>query len=198
MPVLTYTAFCNGRQIATGALAEIVTAIAQAASATLADAVQVFTDSNGEIIELDLRGSPAEIVARHHQPTAEAPPATGQTEATQQTVTGTRGRPRLGVVPREVTLLPRHWQWLSEQPGGASVALRKLVEQARKQSESLTQHRHAQEAAYRFLTAIAGNLPDYEEALRALFAGDRDQFASTMASWPPDIGRYAQKLAFNV
>lgn len=88
------------------------------------------------------------------------------------------GRPKLGVVPREVTLLPRHWEWLGAQPGGASVALRKLVEQARRSSGGEDRIRLAGESAYRFLTAVAGNLGCFEEALRALFVGQRVRFAS--------------------
>ena len=87
-----------------------------------------------------------------------------------------RGRPKLGVVAREVTLLPRHWDWLNSQSGGASVALRKLVEAARLAGDDKDRTRHAQEAAYRFMTALAGNLPGYEEATRALYAADPARF----------------------
>jgi hypothetical protein len=107
-----------------------------------------------------------------------------------------RGRPRLGVVAREVTLLPRHWDWLSSQPGGASVALRTLVDEARRTRGDSDRVRSAQEAAYRFLSAIAGNLPGFEEALRALFAYDRRRFADLIAGWPQDVRDHAIKLAF--
>jgi uncharacterized protein len=99
------------------------------------------------------------------------------------------------VVAREVTLLPRHWDWLAGQPGGASVTLRKLVEQARKDNEGKDRLRRAREAAYRFLSAMAGNLPGFEEAARALFAGDRDRFAAIVAPWPQDVREHAVKLA---
>jgi len=104
-----------------------------------------------------------------------------------------RGRPKLGVTAREVTLLPRHWDWLATQPGGASVALRRLVETARRSDAARA--RAAQEAAYRFINAIAGNLPEHEEALRALFANDLDGFAQRIAAWPVDVRGYALKLA---
>ncbi len=106
------------------------------------------------------------------------------------------GRPKLGVVAREVTLLPRHWDWLSTQPGGASVALRKLVEQAIRTNGEQDGLRRARQAAYRFATALAGDEPGYEEALRALFAGDHPRFLAMMEPWPPDIRDYAAALAF--
>ena len=135
-------------------------------------------------VELDLRGTLQDVRAR-------LTPAEALPEAAVR-----RGRPKLGVVAREVTLLPRHWAWLNAQPGGASVALRKLVEQARKTSGDIDRDRAQTEAAYRFLSALAGNLPGYEEALRALFAADRAAFAARIAAWPPDVRDYAVKLAF--
>ena len=107
-----------------------------------------------------------------------------------------RGRPRLGVVAREITRLPRHWDWLNSQPGGASVALRKLVDEGRRTSGDRDRRRSVQEAAYRFISALAGNLPGFEEAIRALFAFDRRRFCDLIASWPEDVRDYAIKLAF--
>ena len=135
----------------------------------------IFDDSTGAQVDLDLRGKKAE------EPAAE--------------VRG-RGRPRLGVVAKEVTLLPRHWDWLNLQPGGASVALRKLVDEARRTSGDRDRVRGAQEAAYRFMSAIAGNLPGFEEATRALFAYDRRRFTELIAAWPEDVRDYAIRLAF--
>ena len=94
------------------------------------------------------------------------------------------GRPKLGVVAREVTLLPRHWDWLDAQPGGASVALRKLVEEARRATGDADRARAARDAAYHFMSAMAGNLPTFEEASRALFAGDRRRLAALIAPGP--------------
>jgi hypothetical protein len=105
------------------------------------------------------------------------------------------GRPKLGVVAREVTLLPRHWQWLNAQPGGASVTLRKLVELARRSTRDSDRARQAQEAAYRFMTAMAGNEPGYEEATRALFAADRERYEALIRNWPMDVRTYATALA---
>jgi hypothetical protein len=129
-----------------------------------------------------LRGSDADVLRRHSGPA----PAN---------VARSAGRPKLGVVAREVTLLPRHWEWLSGQPGGASVALRKLVEDARRTNAGTDRVRHAQEVAYRFMSAIGGNLPGYEEAIRALFAGDRARFEATIDGWPADVGAHAHKIA---
>ncbi|MFT4268468.1 MAG: DUF2239 family protein, partial [Xenophilus sp.] len=105
------------------------------------------------------------------------------------------GRPRLGVVAREVTLLPRHWDWLSRQPGGASVALRRLIDEARHSYAERDALRAAREAAYRFMTVMAGDLPGFEEAARALFAGERERFLARIEGWPGDVAAYAQKLA---
>ncbi len=95
------------------------------------------------------------------------------------------GRPKLGVVPREITLLPRHWDWLATQSGGASVALRKLVEEASRSPKA--QQRARRDAAYRFATALVGNAPGYEEAMRALYAGQAEDFAAHIEAWPRDV-----------
>jgi uncharacterized protein len=95
------------------------------------------------------------------------------------------GRPRLGVTAREITLLPRHWDWLATQPGGASVALRKLVEEASRNPKA--QQRSRRDATYRFATAIVGNAPGYEEAMRALYAGQAEEFAAHIEAWPADV-----------
>jgi len=142
----------------------------------------VFDDATGQQIDLDRRGTPEEISLRYAEPAA--------AESRH------RGRPRLGVVAREVTLLPRHWDWLQQQPGGASVALRKLVDEARRTSGDRDRVRAAQEASYRFMSAIAGNLPGFEEAARALFAYDRRRFGELVAGWPEDVRDYAIRLAF--
>ncbi len=141
----------------------------------------VFDDQTGRQVDLDMRGTIEEVSTRY-SPEAAEPRG--------------RGRPRLGVVAREVTLMPRHWDWLGLQPGGASVALRKLVEEARRKSGDADRIRAAQEATYRFMSALAGNLPGFEEASRALFAYDRRRFSDLVASWPEDVRDYAIKLAF--
>ena len=101
-----------------------------------------------------------------------------------------RGRPRLGVVSREVSLLPRHWEWLEAQPSGISAAIRRLVEEARKREPEKERARRMQETVSRVLTALAGDRPGYEEASRALFAGDHEGFLARIADWPSDVRRY--------
>ncbi len=108
-----------------------------------------------------------------------------------------RGRPKLGVVAREVTLLPRHWEWLADQPGGASVALRKLVEAARRDHRERDEQRQLQERAYHFMSAMAGDLPGFEEGLRALYASERARFTELIAAWPADVREHALRLAFD-
>ncbi|WP_297801625.1 DUF2239 family protein, partial [uncultured Brevundimonas sp.] len=138
-----------------------------------------FDDRTGRVVDLDLRGTQEEIAARY---APEEPAARG------------RGRPKLGVVPREVTLLPRHWDWLQAQPGGASAALRRLVEEARRNDAGATAAKAAQERVYRFLTAVAGDFAGYEEAVRALFASDQVAFRQHTADWPSDVVDYALAL----
>lgn len=170
------TAFDGDRRIAAGPLAEVARAVVAAPDPA---SVLIFSDADARRIEFDLRGSADEIVARLPTPPEAAPKGPG--------------RPKLGVVAREVTLLPRHWEWLAAQPGGASVALRKLVEAA--QRDPKEQARAAREATWRFLTVMAGDRPHYEEAGRALFAGDLAVFEELVTDWPADIRRYALKLA---
>jgi hypothetical protein len=105
------------------------------------------------------------------------------------------GRPKLGVVPREVTLLPRHWEWLSSQPGGASVALRKLVEHASRDAREADLKREARDSAYRFMHELAGDEPGFEEASRALFAGDAARFGELVAPWPAEVRDHLLELA---
>lgn len=180
------TAFAGTRRLAAGDIVEVALAV-KAAGEPDGAAILTFDDSTGKVVDLDLRGSPAEIAGRL------APPAAGGAAAAPAPA---RGRPKLGVVAREVTLLPRHWEWLAGQPGGASAALRRLVEQARRGAGGGGDPRAARERAYRFLAAIAGDLPGYEEALRALFAGDAAAFADRTAAWPEDVRAYAERLAF--
>ena len=125
----------------------------------------VFDDRTGRVADLDFGGAPAP-----------RPP----------------GRPKLGVKPREVTLLPRHWEWLAAQPGGASAALRRLVDEAQQKGEEHPRAR--KDAIYRFLQASCGDRPGYEEALRALYRGDDEGFLANVASWPSDILKYIVRL----
>jgi uncharacterized protein len=91
------------------------------------------------------------------------------------------------VVAREVTLLPRHWDWLAAQPGGASITIRKLVEAARKAGGEAGDMRARANATYQFMRTLAGDYSGFEEASRALFAGDKAGFTALIAPWPSDI-----------
>jgi hypothetical protein len=153
-------------------------------------AILVF-DANGGLVDLDFRGSTKEVLDRLPE-RAGAPLAAS--EVNDVTPRGP-GRPKLGVVAREVTLLPRHWEWLSRQPGGASVALRKLVDEARRTSKDKDRIRHAQETAYRFIAAMGENKPHFEEAARALFASDAERFEAWTNEWPADVRDHARRLA---
>ena len=183
----TFTAFLAGRRLAGGSLQQVALAVRLAQRRDPNAMPLVFSDATGRQRDLDVRGTEAEVAARHAPPApaadAQAAPARG------------RGRPRLGVVAREVTLLPEHWDWLGAQPGGASVALRKLVHEARRAGTKDAPSRHAQERAYHFMAAVAGDLPGYEEATRALFAGDRERLASLIAPWPQDLREHVARLA---
>ncbi len=181
----TFVAFDGPRRLGAGSTGELVIAVKAAADGGAEGPLLIFDNADGRVIDVDLRGSDAEVLARL-PPTEEAQPAPPRG----------RGRPRLGVVAREVTLLPRHWEWLNAQPGGASAAVRKLVEAARRSNADRDRVRQAQEAAYRFMTAIAGDLPGYEEALRALFANDPVRFADRVRDWPADVRDQARSLAF--
>ncbi len=194
----SYTAFEGHRLLAAGALANVALAVKQALDARRNDTVLVFQDATGKQVDLDLSGDEAQIVARHAQTdtAADAVDNALPNDAQSNDAPRGRGRPKLGVVPREVTLLPRHWDWLSAQPGGASVALRKLVEQARRDNEAQDARRQRQEAAYQFMSSLAGDLPGFEGATRALYADDRDAYARHVAQWPEDVRRYALNLAW--
>jgi len=182
-PGPTYTAFAGPRRIASGTLAEVAAA-ASVAEAAGAESVLVFSDLNGDQVELDLRGDQDAIAARYRAKAATADvPARG------------RGRPRLGVVAREVTLLPDQWDWLSSQPGGASVALRKLVQEARRTGTARERKRRAQERSYKVMVALAGNLPAFEDAARALFADNLDALREKTRAWPVDVREHVLRLA---
>jgi len=184
----TFTAFAGHQRLAAGPLAEIALAVKRAEGGPLP--LLIYADATGKAIDLDTRGSEMEVAARYAAPLPEpSHEARG------------RGRPKLGVVAREVTLLPRHWEWLGAQAGGASVALRKLIDEARKRedgwAEAKRAQRRAQDAAYHFMSAMAGDLPHFEAAIRALYANDRPTLETQIADWPTDIRSHALKLAYD-
>lgn len=182
------TAFLDDRRLAAGELRHVALRARQALDARPDARLLIFDDRDARLIDLDLSGGTADMVQRLNR--GEVPAASDDTPAKRG-----RGRPRLGVMPREVTLLPDHWQWLNAQPGGASLALRALVDAARHAHAQGDTRRTAQERAYRFITAIGGDLPGCAEATRALFAGDAEHFDAALARWPDDLREHATMLA---
>lgn len=189
-------AFQDDHLLAEGALADVAAAVRAAIAENPEAAIVTFDDQTGAVIDLDLRGSAQDVQARYsafHD--ASAAVAEAGTAAPENGMRG-RGRPKLGVVAREITLLPRHWDWLATQQGGASHALRRLVEEARLRDGGQSRLRLAREASYRFMSAMAGNQPGFEEASRALFVGDEARFQTETAAWPVDIRNHAHRLGW--
>ena len=181
--------FEGNRLLARGELQQMVReAIARAGVAEDGRPLLLLDDRSGQSLDLDLRGDTAQVLERLRARF----PATDEAEPSAPKE---RGRPRLGVVAREVTLLPRHWEWLAAQPGGASATLRRLVEEARRREGGAGDLRQRREAQYRAMLLLAGDLPGFEEASRALFAGDEAGFAGHLRQWPADVGDYLVSLS---
>lgn len=194
-PTMKCTAFSGPSAIASGDCATVAAAVKHALDTDPTALILVFNDTTAEQVEFDLRGSVDDVVSRlprAEEPTGGDAPGGG---AAESPTPRPPGRPRLGVVAREVTLLPRHWEWLRSQRGGASATLRRLVEDARRANADVDAVRTARDATYRFMSTIAGNERGYEEATRALYAGDRARFEEQTASWPKDVRQYASRLA---
>lgn len=174
----TYTAFAGQRMLANGDLRDVLSTTKEYVEREDDPRVLIFEDTTGRQVEFDLSGALSEMLER------EAPrPRTGP------------GRPKLGVVSREVSLLPRHWEWLELQPSGISAALRRLVEEASKREPEKQVARKARDATGRVMAALAGNLPGYEEALRALYAADVGRFRQLVRKWPADIRAHLMKVS---
>lgn len=178
-PTHTHTLFSGARRLASGTPEEVAAAALRRGGDS---PLLVFDDATGSQVELDLRGTEEQVRARYRA-------------APQPAETRGRGRPRLGVVAREVTLLPEQWEWLAGQPGGASVVLRKLVQEARRAGSGRDRLRRAQERSYKVMVALAGDRPGFEEAARALFRADMEAFRTRLEKWPADIREHLLKLA---
>jgi uncharacterized protein len=187
----SYTSFDGYSRIASGPLRTVALAVKRAIESGTVGPILTFEDATGRLIDVDTEST--EQAALAHLTLKEAADSSPDSHVETHRE---RGRPKLGVVAREITLLPRHWEWLATQPGGASVTLRKLVDEARRANVAKDKTRNAQERAYRFMSALAGNLDDFEEASRALFANNRQRFIENLASWPGDVRDYAIQLAF--
>lgn len=176
---LTYSAFSGHSMLTFGPLSHVLGQLKARFDQGQSESILVFEDQTGRQVDFDLRGTFDDVVARALPP----PPRTGP------------GRPKLGVVSREISLLPRHWEWLEQQPNGASAALRWLVDLARSEDDKGGNRvRRALEAAGRFMSAIAGDFANYEEATRALYARDRSRLEELTANWPPDIRLHVLRI----
>ncbi|MDI1239694.1 MAG: DUF2239 family protein [Polaromonas sp.] len=192
-----YTSFNGHKRIASGSLPVNALAVKHALASGVPNPLLTFCDQTGQVVEIDLRGSDAEMLER-------LPPEVDQLQGNEFAPVNSgesgeprgRGRPKLGVVSREVTLLPRHWDWLAAQPGGASVTLRKLVDEARRANVDRDRQRRASECAYHFMSVMAGDLAGFEEASRALFANDAAKFRQQTEAWPADVRDYVRLLAY--
>ena len=178
----TYSAFAGERQIASGSLHSMLRAAKAHLDRASDPRLLIFEDQTGQQVDFDFSGSVAEVLQRAEPAAPERPGP---------------GRPKLGVVSREVSLLPRHWEWLEAEPQGISAALRRLVDEAKKKNPGEQRARQAREAVNKFLTAMAGDFEHFEEATRALFAKDNARFAELTAKWPRDIRRHALAVLEN-
>ena len=179
-PQKTYTTFAGVKRLVSGNQKMMLLRTKEHLERGASESVLIFDDQTGEQVDFDFRGTPDEVLRRVEPPSRTGP-----------------GRPKLGVVPREVTLLPRHWEWLEQQPSGASAALRRLVDEARKREPGKEQQRRAIDAASRVMWAIAGNFPNFEEASRALFAKDGPRFEALINDWPADVRDHLLTMVSN-
>jgi hypothetical protein len=181
MPSTQIIAFDGNHCIAFGYIVDVAARVKQTLSPQ--SQILLFDIETSRPVEIDFRGSVADVTTRLKASLFPEPAPRGP------------GRPKLGVVAREVTLLPRHWEWLAAQPGGASVTLRKLIEDARRKTGAKDDARERQESVHRFLSAVAGNKPHYEDVLRALYANDGARFHALITDWPMDVRRHVERLA---
>ncbi len=181
----TYTAFEGTTRLFRGTFSDVVLKVKERAGRAANSSVLVFSDDTGKTMDFNFQGSVKDVRRRLEVfvSRSESSPTSGP------------GRPRLGVVSREVSLLPRHWEWLASQPGGASATLRKLIEEARKKSSGQVSVREVQERVYRFMSVIAGDLPGYEEALRSLYKADRQGLLLHIHQWPADVKTHVMAMS---
>lgn len=197
MEVLSCTAFRGTSAIASGPLEEVARKVKRIIDGGdrnhRNEPILVFDDATSEIVEIDFRGTLKEVLRRLGEARGAMSPE--QAPNQEKDVERGPGRPKLGVVSREVSLLPRHWDWLNAQPGGASAALRRLVEEARRVNRDRDKVRRSREITFRFMSALAGDMPGFEEAIRALFAGNLERFATMIDPWPLDIQNHIRRIS---
>lgn len=193
--IKTFTVFAGERCIGSGAIEAVALLAKPLAQGSAETTVLFFDDGTGSEVDLNLRGSDAEVLARLAKQFPPEAVEVDRDEAQEQPAIPGRGRPKIGVVAREVTLLPRHWDWLSSRPGSASAVLRKLVDEARRVHAERDEQQRAQKATFAFISAMAGDREYFEEAIRALFAGERSRFRQFIEAWPTDIRHHAECMA---
>jgi len=182
-------AFSAQKLIAEGAFGEVLQLVKNHIKQNDTGNILFFNGSDGRQIDIDLQSGAGE--SGNGSKAAAAESGSNQAIPTKKP----RGRPKLGVVGREVTLLPRHWQWLDKQRGGASARLRRLIDQERKATAGDDMIRESQDSANRFMYAMAGDIAGFEEAVRALYARDKAGFDQETAAWPVDIRDRARGFA---
>jgi hypothetical protein len=187
----TYTAFAEGGIVAQGPLSEVVLGVKRRIGKADHSSILIFSDDTGNTMDFNFQGTEKDVLKRLDVFVGDYREGPGNPEAENPGP----GRPKLGVVSREVSLLPRQWEWLASQSGGASAVLRRLVDEARKQASEGMSLKQIQERAYKFLSVIAGDYPGYEEAIRALYKKDKKGFVTRIAEWPEDVKAHALGLA---
>lgn len=181
----TYTAFEGFQKLISADLEKVLLTVKRRLKANRDSSVLIFSDSTGKQMDFDLSGTDADVTDRHKIYTMKTAPP-------QPTV----GRPKLGVVPREISLLPSHWEWLNNQTGGASPTIRQLIDEKIKSSSTdRLKVKTSQEVTYKFLSALAGDLPNFEEAVRYLYRSDRKKFLEQVSGWHKDVVDHALRLA---
>lgn len=186
-PDSTYIAFHGTRRVSQGAPLEVAGEAKDYLIENPEASLLIFDAVTSTPAEFDFQGSPRDVIQRLKSEFAQV--------SDSATKPAGPGRPRLGVTSKEISLLPRQWEWLAEQPGGASATLRKLVDEARKRGEGRDVARRAQDATYKFMNAVAGDLPHYEESLRALYAKNASLFTTLVRTWPADVARHVLQLS---
>ena len=176
-----YTAFAGARRVATGNRDSILSQVKQYTD-TNADQVLIFEDMTGKQVDFDFSGSLEDVLERGRARIVRMGP----------------GRPKLGVVGREVSLLPRHWDWLEDQPNGISAAIRRLVDEARKREPGAQRARRLRDGIARFMWAMGGDLPHFEEATRALYGEADAPLATLIGEWPEDVRAHVLRLVEEV
>jgi hypothetical protein len=182
-----YTAFLGHSSLAEGGLEAVVGAAKLAVDEGIQERLAIYRDEDARVLDFDFRGSVEEVLGRlgrHPIVGAEVEPPKPRGP----------GRPKLGVVSREITLLPRHWDWLKEKRGGASATLRRLVDDARKVDSGENGDKEIQGRVYAFISDLASDLPAFEEVSRALFAGEYGRMTELAGDWPKDVRAYLTKL----